>query len=330
MSLFIYLGERTPALQTLQRDVDLEIQAELIEDSVARLQQVVSGVLQRSLEVSACQACAAAQWSQLTASGEPGKYLIRAGEAVTEVTCKEVVVEVRPTVKCFDKLPIMTSHDTDFKYLDLAQYTLTQHASGRSCSLTTALFFRGLGGNWFRHMGTIAPVPEPARDRVHLSRADNHLNRHLALYTTEELDQFRELQLLPAAKSMITHRLAVGLCEGDGACPAGASAVDGGGVYSFNRIEAEAEKAVEQALPFVGWAREAWKSSADLAQLGGLIAVSITICLTAKLLFFFARRQVKLWWTGRQRAEPRYQSREEYEMRESLRRRRAAAWLSNR
>ena len=122
---------------------------------MVRLQQVVSGVLQRSSEVSACQARAAAQWSQLTASGEPGKYLIRAGEAVTEVTCKEVVVEVRPTVKCFDKLPIMTFHDTDFKYLDLAQYTLTQHASGRSCSPTTALFFRGLGGNWFRIWGRL-------------------------------------------------------------------------------------------------------------------------------------------------------------------------------
>ena len=95
-------------------------------------------------------------------------------------------------------------------------------------------------------------------------------------------------------------------------------------MYSFNRIEAEAEKAVEHALPFVGWVREAWKSSADLAQLGGLTAFAITICSTVKLLFFFARRQVGLWWTGRRRAEPRYQSREEYEMRESLRRRRAA------
>ena len=109
---------------------------------------------------------------------------------MTEVTCKEVVVEVRPTVKCFDKLPIMTSHYTDFKYLDLAQYTLTQHASGRSCSLTTALFFRGIEGGWFHHMGTIAPVLEPAQDRVHLARADNHLDGHLALYTTEELDRF--------------------------------------------------------------------------------------------------------------------------------------------
>ena len=59
---------------------------------------------------------------------------------------------------CYDMLPIVTSHNTEFKYLDLAQYTLTQHASGRSCSPTTALFFCGLEGGWFRHMGTLAPV----------------------------------------------------------------------------------------------------------------------------------------------------------------------------
>ena len=113
---------------------------------------------------STCQICAAMQWNQLKAFGEPGKYLIRAGEAVTEVTCKEVVVEVWPTINCYDEWLIMTSHDTDFKYPDLAQHTLTQHASGRSCSLTTALFFHGLGGNWFWHKGMIVPVPESARD----------------------------------------------------------------------------------------------------------------------------------------------------------------------
>ena len=222
--------------------MDLEIQEELIEDLVAWLQKVVGGFRQRLLEVSACQACVAAQWSQLTASGEPRKYLIRAGDAVMDVTCKEVVVEVRPTTKCFDMLPIMTSHNIEFKYLDLAQYMLTQHASGRSCSQTIALFFRGLEGGRFHHMGKIAHVCEPARDRVQLSQVDNHLARHLALYKTEELERFQELQLLPAAKSMITHRLAVGLCEGDGVCPAGASSAGGGGVYYFNRIRQKRKK----------------------------------------------------------------------------------------
>ena len=81
-------------------------------------------------------------------------------------------------------------------------------------------------------------------------------------------------------------------------------------MHSPNRIEAEAEKA--------------WKSSANLAQLGGLAVFAITICSMVKLLFSFARRQVELWWAGRRRTESRYQGREEHEMRESLRRRRAA------
>lgn len=88
---------------------------------------------------------------------------------MTEVTCKEVLVEVRSTTKCYDKLPIQTSHGEEFKFLDLAQYTLTRHASGRSCSPMTALFFCGLDAGWFQHMGQVVPVCEPAQDRLQLS-----------------------------------------------------------------------------------------------------------------------------------------------------------------
>ena len=49
---------------------------------------------------------------------------------------------------------------------------------------------------------------EPTQDQVQLSWVDNHLDRHLALYMTEELERFRELQLLPAAKSMMTNQQA--------------------------------------------------------------------------------------------------------------------------
>ena len=69
-------------------------------------------------------------------------------------------------------------------------------------------------------------------------------------------------------------------------------------MYSFNRIKAEAKKVVEHAIPFVGWVREARKWSADLTQLGGLMAFIIVICSSLKLLFFCARRQVNLWWSG--------------------------------
>ena len=257
-----------------------------------------------------CQVHAVMQWDQLKAVGEPGKHLIRAGEAVTEATYQGVMVEVQPTDRYDNEWLIMTSHDTEFKHPEMIQHALTQHDSGRSCHLMTALSFDGLGGNRFWHKGMIVPVPELVRDQAQLSRADNHLNRHLVLDMTEELDRFRDLQLLPAAKAMMTHQLVVGLCEDDGACPAEPSAAGGEGVYSPNRIEAEAEKA--------------GKSSANLAQLEGLAVFAITTCSMVKLLFPFARRQVELWWAGRRRTESRYQGREEHEMRESLRRRRAA------
>ena len=53
------------------------------------------------------------------------------------------------------------------------------------------------------------------------------------------------------------------------------------------------------------------------------MAFVIVVGSTLKLLFHLARRQVGLWWSGRWETEPRYLRREEYEMRESLRRRRA-------
>ena len=90
-----------------------------------------------------------------------------------------------------------------------------------------------------------------------------------------------------------------------------------------SEIKAEVEKAVEHAIPILGWIRDAWKWLADLGQLGGLMAFIIVMGSTLKLLFHIARRQVGLWWSGRWETKPRYLRREEYEMRESLRYRRA-------
>merc|ERR1711973_844062 len=119
------------------------------------------------------------QGDQLEAVGEPGKHLIRAGEAVTEATYQGVMVEVQPTDKYDNEWLIMTSHDTEFKHPEVIQHALTQHDSGRSCRLMTALSFDGLGGNRFWHKGMVVPVPELVRDQAQLSRADNHLNQHL-------------------------------------------------------------------------------------------------------------------------------------------------------
>ena len=75
---------------------------------------------------------------------------------------------------------------------------------------------------------------------MRLSEADSHLDQHLALYSSKELARFRELQLMPAAREMMMHRLLLGLCIGDRACPSSAAEVSGGGVYLFNKLKEEA------------------------------------------------------------------------------------------
>ena len=146
----------------LERDVDLKIQAKVLEDAVDRLLLTVGRFLRQTSEVSACQACAASQWSKLTSSGQPGMYIIRAGQAMTEITCQEVVLEVRETPKCHDHLPIVALGEDKFKYLDLDQNILVQHAAGRRCSPMTALFFQAVNSQWYCHMGLLMAVPPPA------------------------------------------------------------------------------------------------------------------------------------------------------------------------
>ena len=54
--LYLFIGKNAPKLKVLERDVNLKIQAEILEDAVARLQLTVGGFLHQTSEVSACQA----------------------------------------------------------------------------------------------------------------------------------------------------------------------------------------------------------------------------------------------------------------------------------
>ena len=111
--------------------------------------------------------------------GRPGEVPHQGGQAVMEITCKEVVVEVKQTSKSYNKISSKVRHSNVFKFLDLAQGTLMRHASGRRCSPTTTLFFQGLDGLWYFHMVDILPIPEHACDRIQLCQAGSHLNWYL-------------------------------------------------------------------------------------------------------------------------------------------------------
>ena len=86
-----------------------------------------------------------------------------------------------------------------------------------------------------------------------------------------------ELQLLPAAKEMITQRLSVGLCVGNGDIQTNMAGTVGGGVYSFDRIQAEVKKTVEQSILFIGWITSIWHKLADIGQIGGLIVLCMIV-----------------------------------------------------
>ena len=95
------------------------------------------------------------------------------------------------------------------------------------------------------------------------------------------------------------------------------------GVYSFDQIKAEAEEAVEHAIPVLGWIPDAWKWLDDVGKLGRLMAFAVIVGLTLKLLFHMACRQMCIWWSDQWEAELRHPRLEEYKLQESLRCRRA-------
>ena len=71
----------------------------------------------------------------------------------------------------------------------------------------------------------------------------------------------------------------------------------GGGVYSFDRIRAEAEEAVKHAVPVLGWIQVAWRWLADVGQLRGLMAFSVIVGLKLKMLWRMACCQMCDWWS---------------------------------
>ena len=122
------------------------------------------------------------------------------------------------------------------------------------------------------------------------------MGRHLALYRTEELDLFLELQLLPAAKSMITNRLMVNQCEGDGACPLGVSVLALGRFYSFERNLAEAEETFKSFVPFISWMKDIWSKIDNVNQISGLMPFVVILGLALKLLVHMLCHQICRWW----------------------------------
>ena len=83
---------------------------------------------------------------------------------------------------------------------------------------------------------------------------------------------------------MITHRLTLGLCIGDKACPENVAEIGGGGVYSFDRITEEAKKALEESVLVIVWNKMVWRELAVIGQLGGIMVFAVIVGSALKLM----------------------------------------------
>ena len=112
------------------------------------------------------------------------------------------------------------------------------------------------------------------------------LDRHLAIYTAAELKAYQRLQLMPAAKEQMTQRLTDGLCRGDHSC---GIHQEPGPAYDLGGLEAVAEDAVEEALPWL----HAWNAFLWVASCAGTVGGCISLCIIGGQLSCIVGRHAK-------------------------------------
>ena len=106
---------------------------------------------------------------------------------------------------------------------------------------------------------------------------------------------------MPVARERMMHRVNNGLCIGNRACRTSVTEVGGGGIYLFNRRKEEAEEAVSETLPFLGWIKTAWDHLAILGQIGSLMAFLVITRSALKLFCRYVWYQTCGWLRGNRR-----------------------------
>ena len=273
--LFLHIGENSPQLEKIKEDVDLEIQAAVTEDAVARLQLQIEDLQRGITPLSVCTAVTSSEWEGFRETAEPGKFIVTSGEAVTEAECQQDRVTVRETETCFNKLPIVHSR---YKFLDLRSKLLINHASPIPCTGPSSLYFRSVTGQWFRHQGKIMSVPEPLKDpRRNIKTLTHPLDRHLSIYTEEEIEQFRQLQIMPASRQQITNRLTLGICAKEENCPAQSYAMSQGSVYDLKNLEEKIVDKATHSIPGIQQLEEFWDDLDPVGKIGGIISFVVVL-----------------------------------------------------
>jgi hypothetical protein len=277
-ALMVYLDEGKLPLHTIEEGVDLSLQDAVTEDRLSRLSAHVAATLGDASTWAVCKQTEAGLGKELQPTGYPGRFAVRAGSAILELTCQAAIVTAdMAESKCYNMLPVKTSTGNR-RYVDLARQLILEVATELRCRETSAQYFADTEGRWFKKTTTVKRVAAPLARGFQLTHAEEHpLVKDLNLYTDAELETFREITLYPATRHQVMSALFDGLCAEEGACPVRTGG--GGPVYSLKHLEEGVESAVGAWMPSWWSTLSAiWSGSAVIGHIGGLLAVAaITI-----------------------------------------------------
>ena len=318
-ALMVYIDEGTLALPTIDEGVDWSLQGAVTEDRLSRLSAHVTATLGDTSTWAVCKQTEAGLGKELQPTGYPGRFAVRAGSAILELTCQtEVVTADMAESRCYNLLPVKT-RTGDRRYVDLARQLILEVATELKCRETSAQYFADIEGRWFKKTATVKRVSAPLARGFQLTHAEEHpLVKDLNLYTDAELETFREITLYPATRHQVMSALFDGLCAEEGACPVRTGG-GGGPVYSLKHLEEGVESAMGTWMPSWWSTLSAiWSASTVVGHIGGLLAVAaiaiqaVRCCYAAGLNKWYRCCQVQE--NRRSRVRRRSPSEEEHEM----------------
>lgn len=140
----------------------------------------------------------------------PGYMAVVAGEVIHLIKCIPVDVRVRPTIECYQQLPVIKDNDTEL-FLMPRTHILTNVGTQINCNPILPTTYN-LGGSWFTFSPRVAPVATPASLKPSTEATWRYSNpgslATSGIYSYEDLNNLRSSIMFPAERAMVLNTLA--------------------------------------------------------------------------------------------------------------------------
>jgi hypothetical protein len=140
----------------------------------------------------------------------PGYMSLLAGEVVHILKCAAVEVRVRPTLDCYQELPVLYKNKT--MYLSPKTHILREYGTKTICdTFIPVMYF--LGGRWYKLIPNITSQDAPEILKPSTKQTWKYISpvdlANSGIYTTGDLNQLKTFIMFPNEKTAVLSHLAL-------------------------------------------------------------------------------------------------------------------------